>query len=356
MKFALVLGRVDHPTDGVADYARCLAAALTGAGHVISVHKVDFTRRRWPSCLLELHRELVAAAPDWVLLQFTYLMWSRWGVPVGAIAVARVARARDRQLAVIIHDPSGFPRLRLRDHPRAVLQRWVTRELATVADHSFVTVPRQLIEWTDGVRAEVSFLPVGSNIMPLSSGSCSREGHHPFTIAVFGITHGNAREIGDTAAIVNEVARRIGRVRLVVMGRGSAEAERRLRPSLKELAVELHVLGVTPPETISHWLHKAGALLLVRGSLSSRRTTAVAALAHELPIAAYSGPETGPPITEAGVVLAPPGDTGALVEALVRLQRDPAWGDVLRARSRAVYDRVFRWERIAESLLRTLAG
>jgi glycosyltransferase involved in cell wall biosynthesis len=162
----------------------------------------------------------------------------------------------------------------------------------------------------------------------------------------------------EIAAAVNGVSEAIGEARLVVLGRGSEEAAPGLRARLRNPGTSLCVSGVVAADQISSRLAQADAFLFVRGALSNRRGSAVAAIAHGLPVAGYRGEETGPPLTDAGVVLVAPHDTAALSKAMVRMVSDSAWREGLQKRSRQAYERDFRWGRIAEKfeeLLRSTA-
>jgi glycosyltransferase involved in cell wall biosynthesis len=111
------------------------------------------------------------------------------------------------------------------------------------------------------------------------------------------------------------------RLRLVVLGRGSKEAENYLKDALRNVGVELSVLGLLPAEEVANILADADLMLFVRGPLSGRRGSAVAGIASGLPIVGYSGSETTFPLTEAGLELVPEGDHEALACALVEPNR-----------------------------------
>lgn len=172
-----------------------------------------------------------------------------------------------------------------------------------------------------------------------------------FTVTVFGITGGRREEeVQEIGGVVRRVANELDGVHLVVLGRGSSEVEPLLRRVLDDTPVRLTVCGVTSPEEVSRWLSRSDAFLFVRGGLSSRRTTAVAAIAHGVPIIGYRSIETAWPITEAGVVLIEPGDVVGFSEELLRLVRDRAWAAELRERNRQAYTQHFAWDRIAETV------
>jgi glycosyltransferase involved in cell wall biosynthesis len=105
---------------------------------------------------------------------------------------------------------------------------------------------------------------------------------------------------------------------------------------------------------IKRILTSADVLLFVRGHLSSRRSSAIAAIACGLPIVGYAGEETGFPITEAGVSLVPEGDREALADALWRVLTDPELWENLHQRNLAAQRDYFAWDRVADRFLEIL--
>ena len=82
--------------------------------------------------------------------------------------------------------------------------------------------------------------------------------------------------------------------------------------------------------------------------MSSRRGSAIAGIVCGLPLVAYEGQETAPPITEAGVLLAPAGNREALADALDRVLRDEKLRASLGERSRRAAKVHFGWPVIAQ--------
>jgi glycosyltransferase involved in cell wall biosynthesis len=153
---------------------------------------------------------------------------------------------------------------------------------------------------------------------------------------------------------VKRAKSQLGEIRLVVFGRGSSEAETPLLRELEGSGVEVSVLGLLSPEEVAHELALADALLFVRGGVSSRRGSALAGLACELPVVGYRSEETGFPVTEGGVVFVALRDREALGEALTQVLANDDWRRQLRQRSRIAQEQHFSWEVISQSFLRLL--
>ncbi len=348
----ILLGRRDQPTDGVEDYSEWLGDALERRGHSVRLLRVPWYQDGWRCALRWLRGQLAAARDSWVLMQFTHLTWSRRAFPVGALGVAWAVQRCRASLGVVIHDPWGFPGSRLRDRSRHRVQRWVMARLIREADRAFTTINPAVLAWVNEAdRSRLQLLPVGSNIPPLLAVQEGRGVPERLTVVVFGVTGGRRqKEVSEIAGAMTRVAHELGDAHLVVLGRGSSEAELLLRRALSGTSVRLTVTGVMPPEEVSRWLGRANALLFVRGGVSSRRTTVVAAIAHGVPVIGYESIETAWPITEAGIALVPSGDVEGLSRAILHLARDPAWAATLRERSQAAYVRYFAWDRVAEAV------
>jgi len=134
---------------------------------------------------------------------------------------------------------------------------------------------------------------------------------------VFGVTGGLAgvQEVAQNYSAVSFAAKKLGKLRLLVFGRNADSSEAGLRTGLRHQSVALRVAGVLPEGDVEALLRSSDVLLFVRGSISSRRGSAIAGIACGLPVIAFAGNETAAPITDAGVVLVPSGDKTALGEA-----------------------------------------
>lgn len=143
------------------------------------------------------------------------------------------------------------------------------------------------------------------------------------------------------------VTERLGKIRLVVMGRHSDSAKKALQTLMEKLPIEASVLGLLPADEIVRSFASSDVLLFVRGSISTRRGSAIAGIACGLPVVAFEGPETAPPINDAGVVFADPQRQSAVGEALVRILSDEPYRASLAERSRRAQEKYFSWRAIA---------
>jgi len=345
-----VLGRRDTPTDGVEDYCRKLVDAFAAGGSPAEIVRVDWMDGGLRGALRDLRRATtLSGTRPRVVLQFTHLSWSRRGVPFRAILVAAVLRRRAADLRVIIHDPTPFAGPGALGWLRARAQEATMVVLALLAGRAFLTVDPDVVGWArlPFVRRRLSTLPVGSNIEPVAQRSFRG---NVFTIAVFSVTEGpKLSEVDELAAIVNEVGAALGSVQVLVFGRGALAAEPALRSRLGPNVI-CKVDDVLPEATVSQRLADSDALLFIRGTVSTRRGTVTAALAHGLPVVGYSGRETGAPVTDAGVVLVDSGDIHGAANELIGLARDDERCMHFASRSQATFNRCLSWPAIAEVL------
>ncbi len=355
-----LLGRRDEPTDALRDYCSWLAQAIRRRGQTLEMAEVAWDADGWPKALWAVWKRSRAWRGAWVLFQHTGLMWSRRGFPLGALVVLWLLRRRGNRIAVVFHDVSDDSRYNWPQRFRLSFQYFVMKTAYRWCECPILTVPAEHAPWlAKADQSKAIFIPVGANFP-----EPARPGEHAehkacagATIAVFGVTSGApmATEIADIAYVVKGALRCASPLRLVVLGRGSSEAESHLRRTLNGSGVEVSVLGLLPSEKLAGVLSAADVLLFVRGHVSSRRSSAIAGIACGLPIVGYSGVETDYPITAAGVLLVPQRDREALARALHRVLTDPALRGELRERSRAAQREHFSWDAIAGRYLAALA-
>jgi glycosyltransferase involved in cell wall biosynthesis len=225
------------------------------------------------------------------------------------------------------------------------------RGALALSDVAILTVPAEKLSWIRKQNAKTVFIPVGANL-PVATKACSRmniSADGKLAIAVFGVTGGKAgqNEIENIVEAVRFAGSRVKNLRLIVLGRNSQTAEAGLRRALNDTGVELHVLGVLSERDVVRSLSVSDVLLFVRGPVSTRRGSAIAGIACGLPVIAFEGPETAPPITEAGLAFYSPQRKGDLGKVLLHVLEDEHYRASLAQRSWLAQQQYFSWRAIA---------
>ena len=367
----LLLGGRTTPTDGVYDYCVALSAALERRDQRAATVLLPWKEVGRVPAIVSLWRASRPWARRWVLVQYTALTWSRRGFPFLFLLVLGVLRARGARIGVVFHDSGGHHGPRVVQWIRRAGQDWIMRRAYAASERSVLTVPLERVLWLPRHPARAVFIVVGPNI-PATHPATSDEsrpaaprhrvagtGQGPRKkIVVFGITGGRCTqpEVDDIAFVLRHAAQDIPHLELVVLGAGSGDASAALHAALEDVGVSVSVLGVVSAPEVARALGDADVFLFVRGGISSGRSSAIAAIAAGTPIVAYAGPATAPPITEAGILLAPERDRAALCSALSRLLSDDDLWHALRRRNLEVYRRHFSWDAIAGRFVSEVTG
>ncbi len=351
-----LLGRRDEPTDAVEEFCRHLSEALATHGFQLDIRRVPWNEHGWAASLDGLRLQAEAWRGTWVLVQYTALAWSARGFPARIFRVFRVLRQAGARIAIVFHDVEPFPGTRLIDRVRRRLQLGAMEDAAAFSDCNVFTIATDHISWigqSDTIN-ESFFIPVGANLPLPFPPQDHDELHSPPAIGVYSITGSGAgdSETRTIIAAVRFASQRLGKLRLLVFGRHAEVREVALREALRDLPIELQVEGVIDESELANRFAASDVLLFVRGTISSRRGSAIAGIACGLPVIALQGKETAPPITEAGVVLVsgPLGDAALqtyLGEALVRVLSENDYRRQLARRSRAAQEKYFSWQAIA---------
>ncbi|MFZ3201296.1 MAG: glycosyltransferase family 4 protein [Candidatus Acidiferrales bacterium] len=354
-----LLGRRDIPADGVEDYCIFLGRALAPHNVELKLVRVNWNECGWLSALRQLSRDCMEWRGGWVLLQYTALAWSRRGFPVGAWVALEVLRRRGVRCAVIFHEPGRQTgNARLLQRVRGACQDWVARRLYRGAAKSIFADRLEAIPWLPQGGPKAAFVPIGANIPapPPSAEYGARGNGAQKTVAVFCLSDAPNvhREVGDISYAMRSLAAKDVKLRLVLLGRGTAEAKDEIARAFEGVPVEVVNLGLLGAQEISRTLSESDAMLCVRGKLFPRRGSALAGIACGLPIIAYEGAMDIFPVGEAGVRLVPYGDRHALADALAQVLLDSGLHERLRARSLRAYEQYFSWDVIAGEMVRAL--
>jgi glycosyltransferase involved in cell wall biosynthesis len=346
-----LLGRPDAPTDAVEEYCRYLGEALIAEDFDLSIERVAWKESGWRRAASALRRRARGWRGAWVLVQYTALAWSARGFPLRFPQVLKVLKAAGVRLGVVFHDVEPYAGKRAIDALRRRAQLRVMRMSLRLSEAAVFTVPLQKISWIKHEPGKGHFIPVGANL-PTSGDANSRQGISTggkLSIAVYSITGGEAGrwEIENIVESVRFAAVRVGNLRLIVFGRNAQNSEAELINRFRDSGVELHVLGVLPPEDVVRSLSISDVLLFVRGPISTRRGSAIAGIACGLPVVAFEGPETAAPITEAGLAIFSPQRKGDLGDVLLRVLQDEHYRASLAQRSLLAQRQYFSWRVIA---------
>lgn len=345
-----LLGRKDEPTDALEEYCRYLGDALEAYEIQTEIRRVPWESQGWAVALRELKLQAGDWAGKWVLVQYTALGWSSRGFPQKFLRVLRVLKNEGVRVGIVFHDVEPYPGSRWIDRLRAAAQVRTMRQALRVADLTVFTVAPGKLSWKPEASQRVAFIPVGANLpIPANADTPVVQGWVP-TVGVFSITGGEpgARETQWIIGAVRHAAQKIEKLRLSVFGRHAELRRQDLKEGLRGVPVELFVEGVIEAEGVVARLRACDVLLFVRGTVSTRRGSAIAGIACGLPVIAFSGAETGAPITEAGVVLINQDKPEELNAALARVLAEEGYRNELCARSRAAYEKHFCWKAIAE--------
>jgi hypothetical protein len=355
-----LLGLRDKPVDGLEDYCTFLGKALEIRGIELSQVRVPWREKGWIGALRWVDRESRGWRGKWVLVQYTALAWSRRGFPFFALAVLAMLRRGGARVAVVFHEPrrqgSGS---RWIDRIRGTCQDWVLLKLHRAAAKSIFTVPLKTVPWLPAGDTRAAFIPIGANIpQPSPRPKASTENGAAGTVVVFCLDGMPAlrQELLDIAGAAGEAARLGARLRVLFVGRGTKEAEAEIASAFQGLPVETSILGLLSAGQVSEALAASDVMLCVRGKISQCRGSALAGVACGLPIVAYTGEVENTPLADAGLLLVPFRDAGALGVALHRVLTESNLSRDLREKNYQAQQKHFSWDLIAASYAHLLEG
>lgn len=347
MECIAVLGRREEPADGVEDYCSYLSEALAFEGIHLGSARVGWAEMGWQVSLRELSETVRDQQNTLFLLHYTALAWSRRGFPMRAVGVLKLLKKNGARCAVVFHDPDGYAGNRVIDRLRRSLQRRTMRRLLQLSDLAIFTLALEKISWLPAGARNVFCIPVGANLpAPETAWAVKRNKNAKPVVAIFSLSDQPTRmdEVKLIAVAATHSAKHTGPLQIVLMGRNSEVGGHELRAQLSGAQVDVKALGLISGEEIVNQLGAADVMLFPRGSISTRRGSAIAGIACGLPVIAEDGSEVAPPITEAGVALGPPQEFGSM---LTRVLTDHAYRASLAERSRNAQARYFSWKVIA---------
>ncbi len=165
-KIVALAGRRGPGTDGVEDYCSNLRLALGEHRLTLEFQRMPWTTAGWSGAFKWLMAASRQWRDQWVLTQYTPLMWSRHGLGLQVLPVMAMLRRQGALVGLVVHDPLPFGGARLRDRVRSNIQTRVVRQAAQLATTVISTVDPELVPWMqqDSIRRKARLIPVGSNV------------------------------------------------------------------------------------------------------------------------------------------------------------------------------------------------
>jgi hypothetical protein len=359
----IITGEYPPQPGGVSEYTRVVAAGLADAGdHVVvwaprvdaaDPHdpRVDVRRlpdRFGPRSLRLLSTALDRApAPHRLLVQYVphAFGWKAANVPF-----CFWLRSRRKDGVWVMFHEVAYPFARgagLTRNALAAVNRLMAVLVGGAAERAFVSIPA----WRSGVGSvtragtPVMWLPVPSLIAVAGERQASadiraRFGQGNPLVGHFG-TYGDLIQPMLDASLP-ELVEQSG-CRVMLLGHNSDAACRELVAKHPELTGRVHGSGTLTPDDLSHHVSACDVMLQpYPDGISSRRTSAMVALSHAVPIVTTIGPLTEPIWESSGAaVLVPVDDPGQLATATASLLTDAARRANLARHAAAVYDQQF---------------
>jgi glycosyltransferase involved in cell wall biosynthesis len=321
---------------GVSDHTVVLARALETLGHAPAVigRRGEPWRfaRRWGAGIAP--RELPSAARDLeidaLIIQYVPFLYARLGVSPSLVRAVRALTRAGTKLSVIVHEPY-VPLTRLPWIVTGPPMRWQFRAIVREAGAVYTPVPRyaDLARRVARQGTAVSVAPVGATL-PVSKEprEAARE--------ALGIADGtqaigvfSPAAAGFASHWVRAAASRLGDrpdTVWLVFGYG----QRRFAESLPTATRKL-VLGDADPAAIGRAMRALDlAVAPYQDGLTFRRSGAMLALAHGVPLVSSTGPLFDP---DAGGLAACEATSGAFADRVAALASDPAARAQLVART-----------------------
>ena len=362
---------------GVGDYVYLLAKQLANTGDCVHVWCSGPNPLSLPG--VEVHATLGRLSPldlwrtarainrypqprhlvlQWVPHGFG---WRSMNVPF-CIWIWIRARLRGDDLGVMVHEPFlAFGEGTWRQNAAAAVHRLMTILLLHAARRIWVSTPRWESAWRPyalGRSVPFRWLPLPSNV-PVAHDAHAIAGVRA-RYAVSGLTIvGHFGTFGQPItpmldSIVPAVLATGERIVMLFLGPRGAEFRDRIIHRYPQYEGRIHATGALQTTDPQLSAYIAACDLMIQpypDGASSRRTSLLAPLAHGVPLVTTSGPSSEPFwLSTADLAAVPAGDVTAFVAETQRLVQDEDARRRCSMAEKALYEKFFTIERIAESL------
>jgi glycosyltransferase involved in cell wall biosynthesis len=354
----IVTGEYPPECGGVGDYSRLVAAGLAAAGDSVTVWTPSagtpppadpgVTVRMLPDryglrSLRLLSRELDAAAAPRILVQYVphAFGWKGGNLPFCFWLWQR----KDRRPWVMFHEVA-YPLVDTESVKRRTLarvNRLMARLVSRAAHRAFVSIPawRPEVESLAAAGTWIEWLPVPTTVPVVGDPAAiarvrNRYGAGRPLVGCFGTFGAHVRVLlRESLPLLAKQAD----CSIVLIGSRSESMAGELTLRYPHLADRLHATGPLSADDVSVHIHACDVMLQpYPDGVSTRRTSAMAALAHERPLVTTSGA-----LTEAfwaldsAAILVPATDSAELASGVAVLLADPIRRTQLGSRALALY-------------------
>lgn len=270
-------------------------------------------------------------------------------------------RARKGDLVdVMVHEPFLSFSGRWTQRAAAAVHRVMTMVLLRAARRVWISTPAwrgMLAPFAPARDLSFEWLPIPSSIEPIDDSAgvaavrAALSGGAQHVVGHFGLY---SRLTADPLKLVMPgLLDRVAGSVVVLIGEGSDRLRREILRDRPDLAERVRATGVLGPDDISR--HLQACDLLVQPypeGVTSRRTSAMAALVHGRALVTTAGSASEPLWKERDAVsLVASGDTDAMVNEAERLLRDRSARTELGDRARALYEERFALRHTVNALL-----
>ena len=369
MRLGILSPGAKGATCGVADHTRLLSSQWRSQGYEVLVVTT--------SSIQDSAREFASFAPQWVVMQYTPQLYGPGTRGVALFLASHVSllrRALQCKVALIAHELHYPVSLSSRGLLLGLPQRLQIGALAKTADAVFVTTSKfkeQLSQITRRVGSMPEILPVGSNIgesalaSPQEREIFRRQWRHSHGLSAdtrllvhFGGAHPTRLfHLGWEA--LDAATDRWGaeKVRMVYLGLTPDQLSESLSlANLSRLTPQVSAYGVLPAEQIVSWLRASDVTIApFMDGISTRRGSAMAAMANHCPIATTRGVQTDvhTPWDELCAISSDDGFRD-YPSRVVNLLEQPDIALKIAVRAKKYYDASFSWPVISNAILTKL--
>lgn len=366
-RWAILTGEYPPQPGGVSDYARCVSRELAAAGDAVRIYApairepevvdagVEVHRLPGsfgPRSLLALDRHLSRTRPDRILVQYVphAFGWKAMNLPFAAWLAARATRIAP--VWVMFHEVAlGLTWRPVRHAVVGVATQFMARLVAGAADRVFVSTPAwgDLLRRICPRRMATEWLPVPSLVEVAHDPGAvadvrSRIAHEGTAVLGHFGTFGAPITAALAPALV-EVLRLAPKTAILLIGRHGERFARELAAAHPDLTGRVTATGELESRQVSMHLQACDAVLQpYSDGITTRRTTAMAVLAHGLPLVSNLGRLSEPLWESGGVAVAPRPDPIELANLSAALLANPTVRAELGSRAAQLYRERFAVE------------